>query len=89
MLLVLFLLFFLSVGRVIAVPPLRLALAAAAVALRLLPLPLPLLFLLLRDGRRKMGHVHEGDGAVMLQSAASVISSYKNISISPSSFNVL
>lgn len=29
-----------------------------------------------------MGHVHEGDDAVMLQSAASVISSYKNISIS-------
>lgn len=59
MFLVLFLLFVLSVSRVMAAPPLGFALtaaaatvaAAAAVALRLLPLPLPLLFrfLLLGD----------------------------------------
>lgn len=46
-----FLLFLLSVGRVVPAPPLGFALAAAAVALRLLPLPLLLLlhFLLLGD----------------------------------------
>lgn len=57
MFLVFLLLFVLSVGRVVAMPPLGFALAAAAaaVAVRLLPLPLSFLlhFLLLEDEHMK------------------------------------
>lgn len=59
MFLVFFLLLVLSVGRVVAAPPLGFAFAtAAAVALRLLPLPLPLLlhFLLLADEHTRGEH---------------------------------